>query len=106
MSVRLRLVVGRVQNARTVPRESLIRLGTKHFVYVLDEDDRARQREVSLGEFFVDRVYVTEGVQEGDRVITAGHQKLWPGAATVPQAHTSTDNPNLMLGWFGPEADC
>ncbi len=106
MSARLRLVVGRFADALTVPRESVVRQGTKHFVYVLDEENRARQQEVALGQFFVDCVQVTEGVQGGDRVVTAGHQKLWPGASTVPQAHAPTENPNLELGWYGPEADC
>ncbi len=106
MAVRVRLVVGTIPDAVVIPQEAIIRQGTKHLAYVLDEQDRARQREVTLGTFFVDGVHVPGGVDPGDRVVVAGHQKLRPGAPTRPQPYEPTENPNLALGWFGPEADC
>jgi membrane fusion protein (multidrug efflux system) len=106
MAVRVRLVIGTIPDAVVVPQEAIIRQGTKHLVYVLDDEDRAHQREVALGTFFVDGVHVPAGVDAGDRVVVAGHQKLRPGAPTRPQPYEPTENPNLELGWFGPEADC
>ena len=62
MAVRVRLVVGTLPDAVVVPQEAIIRQGTKHLVYVVDDEDRARQREVALGTFFVDGVHVSAGV--------------------------------------------
>jgi membrane fusion protein (multidrug efflux system) len=106
MAVRVRLVVGTIPDAVVIPQEAIIRQGTKHLVYVVDHEDRARQREVTLGTFFVDGVHVPAGVDPGDRVVAAGHQKLRPGAPVRLQPYEPTENPNLELGWFGPEADC
>ena len=61
---------------------------------------------MTLGTFFVDGVHVPVGVDPGDRVVVAGHQKLRPGAPIRLQPYEPIENPNLALGWFGPEADC
>lgn len=106
MAVRVRLVVGSIPDAVVIPQEAIVRQGTKHLVYVVDDEDRARQREVALGTFFVDGVQVPSGIDPGDRVVVAGHQKLKPGAPTHPQPYEPTRNPNLELGWFGPAGDC
>jgi len=106
MAVRVRLLVGAIPDAVVIPQEAIVRQGTKHLVFVLDEQDLAQQREVTLGTFFVDGVHLRSGVEAGDRVVVAGHQKLRPGAATRPQPYQPTDNPNLELGWLGPDGDC
>jgi membrane fusion protein (multidrug efflux system) len=106
MAVRVRLVIGAISDAVVIPQEAIIRQGTKHRVYVVDGEGRARQRDVSLGTFFVDGVHVRAGVEPGDTVVVAGHQKLRPGAATRPQPYQPTENPNLELGWFGPDGEC
>ena len=106
MAVRVRLVIGTIPDAVVIPQEAIIRQGTKHLVYVLDDQDRAHQREVTLGTFFVDGVHLPAGVESGERVVVAGHQKLRPGASTRLEPYAPTQNPNLELGWFGPDADC
>jgi membrane fusion protein (multidrug efflux system) len=106
MAVRVRLLVGAIPDAVVIPQEAIIRQGTKHLVYVLDDQDLAQQREVTLGTFFVDGVQLRSGVEPADRVVVAGHQKLRPGAPTRPQPYQPTENPNLELGWVGPGADC
>jgi membrane fusion protein (multidrug efflux system) len=106
MDVRVRLVEGQISDAVVVPQEAIIRQGTQHLVYIVDAEGRAHQREVTLGTFFVDGVHVLTGVAPGDTVVVAGHQKLQAGAPTSPQPYQSTENPNLALGWFGPDGDC
>jgi membrane fusion protein (multidrug efflux system) len=106
MAVRVRLVVGAVSDAVVIPREAIIRQGTKHRVYVVDEESRAHQHDVALGTFFVDGVHVRAGVAPGETVVVAGHQKLQEGALTSPQPYQPIENPNLELGWFGPDGDC
>jgi membrane fusion protein (multidrug efflux system) len=106
MAVRVRLVVGAIPNAVVIPQEAIIRQGTKHRVYVVDPEGKARERDVTLGNFFVDGVHVRAGVDVGDKVVVAGHQKLQAGAPTSAKPYQPTENPNLDLGWFGPDGDC
>jgi membrane fusion protein (multidrug efflux system) len=106
MAVSLRLVVGSIPKALVVPQEAVVRQGTKHVVYVLDAEDKAEQHNVELGQFFVDGVHLKAGVEPGARVVTAGQQKLRPGAATAPEPFVPVENPNLELGRFGPEGAC
>ena len=106
MAVSLQLEVGRIEGALVVPREAVVRQGTRHTVFVLDADDRAEPRRVELGLFTADGVHVTAGLAAGERVVAAGHQKLRPGSQTDPAPFDPVDNPNLALGRFGPEGSC
>jgi multidrug efflux pump subunit AcrA (membrane-fusion protein) len=106
MAVSLRLVVGEIPGALVVPQEAIVRQGTKHIVYVLDAENVAAPRNVTLGRFFVDGVHVKTGVELGARVVTAGQQKLRPGAATDPEPFVPVDNPNLELGSAGLGGRC
>jgi membrane fusion protein (multidrug efflux system) len=106
MAVRARLVIGSIPDAVLIPREAVIRQGSKHRVYMVDGDGKARQQDIRLGTFFVDGVQVLSGVEPGDTVVAAGHQKLRPGVLTRPEPYQPTENPNLELGWFGPDGDC
>ncbi len=102
MAVRVRLLVGHLADSIVLPQEAVVRQGTRHFVYTLDEQQHAQQNEVRLGQYFVDGVQIAEGIAPGDTVVVAGQQKLRPGTPTQPQAHEPTRNPNVDLGRFGP----
>jgi membrane fusion protein (multidrug efflux system) len=106
MAVRVRLIVGELPGALIVPQEAIVRQGTKHMVYTVDEADLAQPREVGLGQFFVDGVQVRSGIAPGTRVVVAGHQKLRPGSPIRELPYQPTRNPNLELGRFGPLSDC
>ncbi len=98
MAVSLQLVVGEIEDAIVVPQEAVVRQGTRHVVYTLDDENRAEQHTVTLGSFFADGVHVREGIPPGARVVAAGQQKLRPGAPTEPLPFAPTENPNLALG--------
>ena len=102
MAVRVRLLVAERPDAIVIPQEAIVRQGTKHLVFVVDEESRAQPREVSLGEYFVDGVHVKAGLAAGETVILAGQQKLRPGAAVAPVPHETTQNPNVSVGDYGP----
>ncbi len=111
MAASLEVVVGQIEEAIVVPQEAIVRHGTRHIVYTLDEDDAAQQQSVELGQFFADGVHIRTGVAAGARVVAAGQQKLQPGAATAPAPFEPTINPNLALGsgpgaGAGPDDDC
>lgn len=55
-----------------------------NFVYVLDKDNRAVQREVKLGPISGKYQIVTAGVNAGETVVVEGMNKLKPGVLTRP----------------------
>jgi membrane fusion protein (multidrug efflux system) len=98
MSARVRVLVSEQQAAIVVPQEAVVRRGTSYLVWVLDEEDRAQERIVGLGDLVANGVHVRSGLAAGDRLVIAGHQKLRAGALTEPQPFTGVENPSLELG--------
>lgn len=80
---RVKLVISERDNAVTVQEQAIVPQGDKPFVYVI-EDGKAAMRPVQLGVRSAGRVEVVSGVAAGDTVITAGIQKIGPGAAVMP----------------------
>jgi membrane fusion protein (multidrug efflux system) len=79
---RVRLVIAERDGAVLVPEQAIVPQGEKLFVYVI-EDGKAMMRPVELGVRQAGRVEVTSGVKPGDVVITAGVQKIGPGAPVM-----------------------
>ncbi|UEM22399.1 efflux RND transporter periplasmic adaptor subunit [Skermanella mucosa] len=84
-------------DAILVPEEAVLAEGRSNFVYRIvgtPAEPRAERVEIRLGQRRVGEVEVVEGIGIGDRVVTAGLQRLRPGSAvrlpTVP-APTSED---------------
>lgn len=69
-----------------------------NYIYVLDKDNRAVQREVKLGPISGKYQIVTAGVKAGETVVVEGMNKLKPGALANPvdyetlQPAESTEN--------------
>ena len=104
MAVRARLVVGTHGDAIVVPQEAIVRVGTKHVVWVLGEDDRASSRTVTLGDYSLDRVHVTSGLAPGERVVLDAQQKLQlrPDSVVMPteREEATLENPVVDTGAF------
>lgn len=64
----------------------------RKFVYVLGADDTVERRDVKLGRTVERQRIITEGLRAGDRVITNGTQKVFPGskATAAPPAPAPT----------------
>lgn len=80
---RVRLVIAERANAVMIPEQAVVPQADQLFVYVI-QDGKAELRPVQLGLRQGGRVEVTSGVQPGDVVITAGAQKIGPGAPVMP----------------------
>jgi membrane fusion protein (multidrug efflux system) len=98
MSARVRVTVGERAEALVVPHEALVRQGTRYELWVVGEDGTASPRPVTVGAFATDWVEIASGLEEGEQVVVAGHQKLRPGAPVAPRPWLPTENPNLELG--------
>ncbi len=57
-------------------------------VYLVDKDNKVEYRPVTLGSAVDGLRIVEEGLQDGDRVITKGLQRIRPGMSVQPQEET------------------
>jgi membrane fusion protein (multidrug efflux system) len=106
MATTVQLEVEHISDALLIPQAAVIRQGTKRLVYTVDSDGYAQPHEITLGLFFATQVQIESGLQAGDVVVAAGHQKLRPGAKVAPQPYEPIDNPNLDLGVNGTAVPC
>lgn len=93
MSADVTVILGDRPDALTVPNEAIFFEGQQSFVYSIQPDSTVMRQAVALGTRLSDVVEITSGVAAGDRVVRAGHQKLFPGAKVNPieEAPASSD---------------
>jgi multidrug efflux system membrane fusion protein len=88
MFVSVRMGSGELGNALLVPERAIGNDQSKRFVFVIDRNNKAEYRPVTLGAEVDGQRVVTTGLKSGDEVILDGLQRLGPGAAvaaTSPQ---------------------
>lgn len=66
------IAVGTRPNAIVIPNEALVPEGESFKVFVVDGDGVAHDREVTVGGKDEKRTEITEGLQVGERIVTAG----------------------------------
>jgi membrane fusion protein (multidrug efflux system) len=84
MSANVSVVLSQRPAALTIPTEAVFANGNQSFVYIVNADSTVAPAPVSLGTQLSDVVEVVSGLQQGMQIITAGHQKLFPGAKVMP----------------------
>ncbi len=86
MFVRARLDEGTNPSALLVPQQGVTRTPTgQATAMVVGADNKVEVRNITAAQAFGDKWLVTEGLKEGDRVITTGIQRAQPGAQVTPQ---------------------
>src|SRR5690606_1672886 len=79
MFVHAQVDSGRRDGVYLVPNQALMLGNERSTVYVVDADNRIEARRV-LNERMVDNQWmITEGLQDGDRIVVEGRQKVQPG---------------------------
>lgn len=96
---RVRLSISQKAEAILVAEQAILPQGDRLNVYVI-EDGKAALREVGIGQRLGGRVEIITGLKTGDTVITAGQQKIGPGAPVMPinLAPGATVPPSLPVG--------
>jgi membrane fusion protein (multidrug efflux system) len=84
MSANVTVVLSERAQALTVPSEAVFSEGGQTFVYVVKADSTVERAALTLGTRQADAVEVLQGISNGARIVTAGHQKLFPGAKVLP----------------------
>ena len=83
--VNAKLVVETLRNVVTAPTAAIQRGEPGTFVYAIRPDDTVHVQPVKLGPTDGDKVEVVSGLNEGDRVVTDGADRLREGAkVTIP----------------------
>ena len=87
MSANISAVLSQRANALTIPSEAVFVEGDQAYVFVVNADSTVARTAVGLGTRLPDAVEVLTGLDQGDHVVRAGHQKLLqlpPGAKVIP----------------------
>ncbi|EKB48301.1 putative efflux pump periplasmic linker ttgA precursor [Cecembia lonarensis LW9] len=72
MFVRIRYVLGIQEDALMVPSESIIPELSGYKVFIVNEEGKVEERQVSIGTRTDRYVQIVSGVNEGDLVLTTG----------------------------------
>jgi len=83
MSASVTAVLSMRDSALTIPSEAIFAEGDQFLAYVVQPDSSVAPSPLTLGTRLAGSVEVLEGVKEGDLVVRAGHQKLFPGAKVM-----------------------
>lgn len=82
--VQVRAVLRTDPNALVVP-EAAVQLGQNGpFVYVVKDGDTVEARPITIARTVDGRSVIAKGLAAGERVVTDGQLRLFPGAAVVP----------------------
>ena len=84
MSANVSVILNERPEALTIPTEAVFANGNQSFVYIVNTDSTVAPAPVTLGLQLSDVVEIVNGLQPGMQIITAGHQKLFPGAKVLP----------------------
>ena len=88
--VNVRLLVQTVPQAVTVPPVAVQHGPRGTFVYVVNADDTATRRSITVGHEDVETSIVTDGLKPGERVVTDGSSRLTDGARVTVNDGTRT----------------
>jgi len=78
-TVRVTIPTADVREVLAVPRDALVLRGDGIAVFIVDDDNTARRIRVTTGIGQGDWIEVSGPIQEGDRVIVRGNERLRPG---------------------------
>jgi membrane fusion protein (multidrug efflux system) len=79
MYARVKLTVDRRANVLTVPRAAIVDLEGKRGVFLVPDGQIAKFHEVATGLQDGDRIEITDGLEDGQKVVTFGAMALRDG---------------------------
>jgi RND family efflux transporter MFP subunit len=93
MFARIRVPGSPVYQALLIPDAAISSEQARKYVLVVDEDNTARQRYVTLGQLIGDLRVIKDGLAADDRVIVNGLMLARPGAKVAPQQEVPKQGP-------------
>lgn len=83
--VRVRLPIGEPYQALLISEQALGTDQEQKFVYVIDENNKAQYRRVKVGKLQKGRRVILEGLNENERVVVSGLQRVRPELQVQPR---------------------
>jgi len=90
---RVRVTIQHLNSAVVVPQRALQEFQGKNFVWVIDDEKKAEQRDVVLGQRVEQNVIIHDGLKAGDTVVVDGMQKLKQGIAVAIKEPAAAEAP-------------
>lgn len=84
--VRIRVTAGKPRNVYVIPQVAVMTSDFGRFVYLVDENNTAIQRPVTVGNWIGTDWIILNGLNPGDRVVIDNLIKLTPRKAVEPQS--------------------
>jgi membrane fusion protein, multidrug efflux system len=84
MSANVAAVLSERPAALTISSEAVFVDQNQSFVYIIKADSTVARTAIQIGTRSSDYVEIAAGLHEGDRIVRAGHQKLFDGAKVIP----------------------
>ena len=101
--VRVRLKGATRPNAVVVPQRAVQQGGKGQFVWVVNKDDQAELRPVTVGDWEGDAWFIDDGLENGDRVVVEGGQRLAQGVKVKAAAYVASNPASTTAPGSGGE---
>jgi membrane fusion protein (multidrug efflux system) len=96
--VRVRLKGATRPNAVVVPQRAVQQGGKGQFVWVVNKDDQAELRPIVVGNWEGDDWFVDDGLDNGDRVVVDGGQRLAQGVKVKASPYAPATPASMPAG--------
>jgi RND family efflux transporter MFP subunit len=83
MLAEAKLPLGAGKTAVLVPKDAIVRNGQDQFVWVVDDSAMVQRITIEVGEGHGAWIVAQDGVAAGQRVVTRGNERLFPGQRVV-----------------------
>lgn len=80
MVVSARILSARYQDLLYTPITNILKEFDKNYIFVIDSDNKAIKREVTLGKIIGENVVLAAGVDVGEKIVTTGSENLEDGS--------------------------
>jgi multidrug efflux system membrane fusion protein len=89
LAVATRLTISELKSALIVPTEAIQHGPSGLYVYIVDDQNRAAMRPVTITHQDLENTVIDKGVNEGDKIVTVGAYVLQPGSRVSIDAAAS-----------------
>jgi RND family efflux transporter MFP subunit len=93
LHVRVKFPLGQPYQALAIPERAIGSNQGRKVAYVVDADNRVRERLITLGPLEGNLRVITSGIERGDRVVINGIQRVREGIVVDPQAPEQVAQP-------------
>ena len=88
-------------NAIVIPQRAVQQSSKGHFVWIVNKDSQAEVRPVTVGDWKGDGWLISEGLDNGDKVVVDGALRLTEGATVKATPYAPATSPEAAKGGAG-----